>query len=91
VTFVSRRLSLKKWHFCEFICQGTQMWKQLLLHQIKQECQMALGKAQDFLYKEVSKDLGMGTDALGNMGSEAHSVFSLACSSVFSFSKGKGK
>lgn len=52
---------------------------------------MALGKAQDFLYKEVSKDLGMGTDALGNMGSEAHSVFSLACSSVFSFSKGKGK
>uniref|UniRef100_UPI00403864FF F-box/WD repeat-containing protein 12 n=1 Tax=Callospermophilus lateralis TaxID=76772 RepID=UPI00403864FF len=55
-----RRMCLKKWHFCNFTYEhlGTQTWKQLFLHQTKQERQMACAQPEDFIYKEAAGNLG---------------------------------
>uniref|UniRef100_A0A8C5Z042 F-box domain-containing protein n=1 Tax=Marmota marmota marmota TaxID=9994 RepID=A0A8C5Z042_MARMA len=55
------RMCLKKWHFCNFTYEhlGTQTWKQLFLHQTKQEHRMACAQPEDFIYKEAAGNLGM--------------------------------
>uniref|UniRef100_A0A8C5YZJ7 F-box domain-containing protein n=1 Tax=Marmota marmota marmota TaxID=9994 RepID=A0A8C5YZJ7_MARMA len=54
------RMCLKKWHFCNFTYEhlGTQTWKQLFLHQTKQEHRMACAQPEDFIYKEAAGNLG---------------------------------
>ncbi|XP_046287762.1 F-box/WD repeat-containing protein 12 [Marmota monax] len=54
-----RRMCLKKWHFCNFTYEhlGTQTWKQLFLHQTKQEHRMACAQPEDFIYKEAAGNL----------------------------------
>ncbi|XP_048650019.1 LOW QUALITY PROTEIN: F-box/WD repeat-containing protein 12 [Marmota marmota marmota] len=56
-----RRMCLKKWHFCNFTYEhlGTQTWKQLFLHQTKQEHRMACAQPEDFIYKEAAGNLGI--------------------------------
>ncbi|XP_026239803.1 F-box/WD repeat-containing protein 12 [Urocitellus parryii] len=58
---VSRRMCLKKWHFCNFTYEhlGTQTWKQLFLHQTKQDHRMACAQPEDFIYKEAAGNLDM--------------------------------
>uniref|UniRef100_A0A8D2AP97 F-box/WD repeat-containing protein 12 n=1 Tax=Sciurus vulgaris TaxID=55149 RepID=A0A8D2AP97_SCIVU len=59
--FLWRRLCLKKWRFCNFTYErlGTQTWKQLFLHQTKQECRMACAQSEDFICKEAAENLGI--------------------------------
>ncbi|XP_021583084.2 F-box/WD repeat-containing protein 12 [Ictidomys tridecemlineatus] len=55
------RMCLKKWHFCSFTYEhlGTQTWKQLFLHETKQEHWMACAQPEDFIYKEAAENLGI--------------------------------
>uniref|UniRef100_A0A8D2D0A1 F-box domain-containing protein n=1 Tax=Sciurus vulgaris TaxID=55149 RepID=A0A8D2D0A1_SCIVU len=68
--FLWRRLCLKKWRFCNFTYErlGTQTWKQLFLHQTKQERRMACAQSEDFIYKEAAENLGFGTAYLSGSG-----------------------
>ncbi|XP_062969463.1 F-box/WD repeat-containing protein 12 [Cynocephalus volans] len=58
--YLWRKLCLERWSFCNFAypCQGKQTWKQLFLHQVKQEHLMESAQPDDFIYKEATGNLG---------------------------------
>ncbi|XP_021568105.1 F-box/WD repeat-containing protein 12 [Carlito syrichta] len=59
-----RMLCQDRWDLGSFSYQhlGTRTWKQFFFHKVKEERRMAQAQPDDFIYKEVSENLGMGTE-----------------------------
>ena len=59
----SRNLCLRKWSFSSsrYWCLPMPTWKQFFLSQMRHERRMASAEPEDFVYKEGTGNLGVGT------------------------------
>ncbi|XP_057624433.1 F-box/WD repeat-containing protein 12 [Chionomys nivalis] len=56
------KLCLKRWPCCDIRLEllNAQTWKQFFLRQTRQEYSMTWAKPEDFIYKEIPRDFGLG-------------------------------
>lgn len=66
MTVPCRKLCLKRWLCYDLSLDtlGAQTWKEYFLRKTRQEHSMSRAKPEDFIYKEMSGDFGMGVGIL---------------------------
>uniref|UniRef100_A0A5F9CMI6 F-box and WD repeat domain containing 12 n=1 Tax=Oryctolagus cuniculus TaxID=9986 RepID=A0A5F9CMI6_RABIT len=58
-----KTLCVRRWHLCKCDCEwlGSQPWKQVFLQMNRRERRMAHARPEDFVCKEVTGNVGIGT------------------------------
>lgn len=65
-----RKFCLKRWFFYEVVTLellGTESWKQFFVCRTRQERAKSRAKPEDFTYKEIPVEIGMGLGTLEEM------------------------
>ena len=65
---------------------GTETWKEFFIYRTWQEHAKSRAIREDFIYKEIPAEYGMG---LGSLEETPHLIFLILCRPTFSFNKRK--
>jgi hypothetical protein len=65
---------------------GKETWKEFFIYRTWQEHAKSRAKPEDFIYKEIPAEYGMG---LGSLEETPHLIFLILCRPTFSFNKRK--